>query len=493
MSTTARRRPAGPCSFAMPAPLRFSVTMRLGLTALTLWAAFLRAPGLFIIGWEPDEALFATWARLIAAGRDVWLHTTMLDKPPLLFYTQALLDATGGPPFLAAQLPNWIAGVLLTPLVGRLAWRLYRDPLVVGLAAGWMATTPALVRFSSSAFLDPFLTLWLTLAAWWMAPPGHDRLPLDRRSYFMAGLALGLAAATKYQAWLFLPLLVGLGWLGGWEWPHIKRWLVGVTLPLSWLLLWGGGSLIARQWVSHGGLRLLFSWELWPRLDAWAQTLLELVGSPVVGIGLILGLPVFLALLIHDLDRPTALDQGLVIFVLLYLALHVFLAVAVELRYLLPLTPWLGLLLGRFAARGRDFFHLPRRSWLQVGLPCLYLLIMGPAVWPARHALPPPPATAITLAASALSSAPAGTVLYDHWYSWQWRYALLEHNVYVSWFPHPAALVEDLRVFADDQRYLALPNDVRQLPVQRALAEANYHLRPVQTQPELTLYQVIRP
>lgn len=474
------------------AALRMARSVRLGLLSITLWGVFLRTPGLFIIGWQADEALFATWARLIAAGRDIWLQTPEVDKPPLLFYTQALLDATGGPPFLAAQLPNWIAGCLLIPLVGRLAWRLYRDPLVVWLAAGWMATTPALVHFSSSAFLDPFLTLWLTLAAWWMIPAGRQ----GHRSGWQAaaaGLAFGLAAATKYQAWLFLPLLAGLAWLGGWGWPQVRRWLPGLALPLALLLWWGGGQLAARQWASHGGLRPVFSWELWPRLDAWAQTALELVGSPVVGIGLILGLPVFLALLIHDLDWPTALDQWLALFVTAYLALHAFLAVAVELRYLLPLTPWLGLLLGRFAARGRDFFHLPRRGWLQAGLPLFYLLVMGPAAWPARHTPPPSPAVDIVHLADALGSAPAGAVLYDHWYSWQWRYALLEAPVYVSWFPHPTALLEDLRVFADDRRYLALPNDSRRLPVERALAEANYQLRPWRVQPDVTLYQILHP
>jgi hypothetical protein len=80
-----------------------------------------------------------------------------------------------------------------------------------------------------------------------------------------------------------------------------------------------------------------------------------------------------------------------------------------------------------------------------------------------------------------LSEHAPGTVLYDHWYSWQWRYHLLDSNVYVSWFPSPSELAEDLRVFGrqGESRFLALPGSMAADPVVRAVQSAGFTLEPV--------------
>ena len=76
-----------------------------------------------------------------------------------------------------------------------------------------------------------------------------------------------------------------------------------------------------------------------------------------------------------------------------------------------------------------------------------------------------------------LKEQPPGTVLYDHWYSWHWRYHLFDSNVYVSWFPGPTSLVEDLNVFGGGEqiRYIALPGSADALPVIRAVEEAGFN------------------
>ena len=48
--------------------------------------------------------------------------------------------------------------------------------------------------------------------------------------------------------------------------------------------------------------------------------------------------------------------------------------------------------------------------------------------------------------AAELHSLPDGSVLYDHWLSWQWSFYLFDSRVYVSWFQGPDALSEDLSV-----------------------------------------------
>ena len=95
---------------------------------LSCWlGAVLRFRGLFANTFHADEALFATWARLIAVWRDPLLLTQAVDKPPLLFYLQALFYPLFGPVEFAARLPSWIASLLLIPLTAQLARRLTGD------------------------------------------------------------------------------------------------------------------------------------------------------------------------------------------------------------------------------------------------------------------------------------------------------------------------------------------------------------------------------
>jgi hypothetical protein len=100
------------------------------------------------------------------------------------------------------------------------------------------------------------------------------------------------------------------------------------------------------------------------------------------------------------------------------------------------------------------------------------------------------------LIAPLLKDAPYGTVLYDHWYSWHWRYHLFDRRVYVSWFPHADALLADLRAFAGSgpARYVALPASAAARPVARRLVESGFRLEPVGGQDgtaSMTLYRIV--
>ncbi|MEZ4516034.1 MAG: glycosyltransferase family 39 protein [Chloroflexota bacterium] len=121
---------------AMPSPYR------IGIIAACWAGAALRFHSLFANHFHADEALFASWARQIAVWRDPLLLTQPVDKPPLLFYLQALFFPLVGPVEWAARIPNLIASLLLIPLVGVLAWRLYGDGLTAALAAVFVALSP---------------------------------------------------------------------------------------------------------------------------------------------------------------------------------------------------------------------------------------------------------------------------------------------------------------------------------------------------------------
>ncbi len=249
---------------------------RLPLLLITGLTAVLRAPGLFANSFQADEALFATWAREIAIWRDPLLALQPVDKPPLLFYLQALFYPLFGPVEFAARWPSWIASLLLVPLTGILAWKLYRQVETAVLAAALVALFPLAIQFSPTAFTDPLLTFCLITACTAVA----TRKPL------WAGILFGLALLTKYQAALFLPLLLGLGWLVGWRLAQWSRWLAGLLPPLVALFAWefarsGGFLLWQNQIGNFGGIRLSYSWEIWPRFLAWVE-LWQTAVSPLI-------------------------------------------------------------------------------------------------------------------------------------------------------------------------------------------------------------------
>jgi hypothetical protein len=81
--------------------------------------------------------------------------------------------------------------------------------------------------------------------------------------------------------------------------------------------------------------------------------------------------------------------------------------------------------------------------------------------------------------AAYLNTLPAGTVLYDHWLSWQWSFYLFDGPVYVAWFPTPDALARDLRTFgAASPRYLVVPVWESDAELRAAAASAGFVFEP---------------
>jgi 4-amino-4-deoxy-L-arabinose transferase-like glycosyltransferase len=457
----------------------------------TCWlAAVARYRSLFANHFHADEALFAGWARQIAVWRDPLLLTQPVDKPPLLFYLQALAFPFFGPVEWAARLPNFVASLLLVPLVAALAWRLYGDGLTSVTAALLLALSPSAIQFSATAFTDPLLTFWLVaafaLAARPVAGGGSVRAG-------WAGACFGLAVATKYQAWLFLPLLVALAWLGGWSRREWGRGIAGAAVVGTFVLAWlaarpAAGPLLGQQIANAGGLRLAWLWELWPRLASWAGLARLALGWPLLVVVVVVAAASLLRA--RQSERSRSLQPItflLALFLAAYGVAHWLFAVPVWDRYLLPVLPFALLLVARLMAvalqhlLARDAHGAPPRL-VQGATVSLVVLLAFPAAearlgrWPIGGQ--PTADQGAWRVAEQLREAPYGTVLYDHWYSWQWRYHLFDSGVYVSWFPHGDALREDLAVFGDDgsPRYLVLPAGPTADPVRRAVAGAGFAL-----------------
>jgi 4-amino-4-deoxy-L-arabinose transferase-like glycosyltransferase len=461
---------------------------RLGWIVIFLTGWWLRVPGLFANRFFADEALFATWARYIAVWREPLLQGLPVDKPPLLFYAQALFYPLFGPVTWAARMPDLLASMVLIALTAVFVHRSYHHKETAVLAAILITLSPIAIQFSPTAFIDPLLTALLMGALAWR---GRPRL---------GGFLFGLALLAKYQALLFLPLLAAFAWLEGWHYREIKQWLAGFLPMAALFLLWDVGrtgtfSLFQQQVSNYGGIRLAWSWELWPRLVAWARLWWLAWGGwlllPLVAVLLLL------PLWAKPAARLAVVDWAIGGFVAGYTAVHWLFAIPTWDRYLLPVFPLTAVLLARFItlATPKRFHHglfIPK-----FGLVALLLL---PGAWQARNGrLPiggsPTADSGAQEIAQLLYDAPYGTVLYDHWYSWQWRYHLFDRRVYVSWLPHPAVLADELTAFGGDgsPRYVALPADKRARPFMTAVSQAGYQLIDI-SPPSATgirLYQIV--
>ncbi len=482
---------------------------------LTWLGAAVRWRGLFANTFHADEALFASWARLIGLWRDPLLQTVgVVDKPPLLFYMQGLFYPILGQVEWAARLPNFMAGLVLIPLTAVLAYQLTADRRASLTAALLVALSPLAIQFTPTAFTDPLMTT--LVMAGLVAAVGKTAV--------LGGLVAGAGRGHKISGGVVCAAdVLGAGEQGsrGAEETNDKYYSLLTThfllftfyflLPIFLTLAWDYGrtgslSLWQAQMASYGGVRLAWSWELRPRLLAWGE-----MGWLVLGWGWLLVIRYWLFSIPHSASRIPQ-SPFLPLFLLTYLLLHWLLAIPVWDRYLLPIVPlaavWVaGGVAGEQGSRGAG--GKERKSGRELGfftthyslltthflLLTFYLLLLSSAypAWLGRWPIGGQPTAdgGAAQLAQELVNAPYGTVLYDHWYSWHWRYHFVDTGVYVSWFPHPAGLVEDVTVFGTDGRYLILPLDKRATPILRTLHEADIATHPIAAAGEMVLYQLV--
>ncbi len=472
-------------------PLRF-------LPVFVCLVAFgLRLGPLWANRFHSDEALYATWALNIASGRDVLLAGVAPDKPPLLFYTMAAAFLAVGRVEVAARLAGLMAGVVSVALV----WAFRPDrsrPVRSDVAAAAMALSPFAISFSPTAFLDPLMVMFAlaSLAAATRKRPGW------------AGVFLGLAAATKVQSLIFLPLVVACGaFVFRLSSSVVIRFATGLAMPVGAVLAWdrlrGGAPFWIQQTLNYGGIRSVYASEVTPRLAGWASFLPHFFGWPMLA-ALAVGLPL---LLIYDLTRgartrAAALDLVLIAFALGYLVLHWLLAFPVWDRYMLGLVPVMCLLIGRLGGLAVGWLEarLYARSSV-IAVMLVFALLAVSAAQASQSAIPfggdHGPHDGMDRVAAFLRDLPTGAVVYDHWLGWVLRYYLWDANVYIAYFAAPQSLAEDLRVFGRaSPRYIVFPADESTTRVERAIAAEGFAMSPVLStqdrrgQPTFILYRI---
>jgi len=468
----------------------------LGLALLMVVGAALRLAPIGANRFHQDEALYSFWALQIASGRDPILIHSPVDKPPLFIYTLALCFKLFGLSEVAARLPSELASAASIALLYYLARRLYGRAVAV-LAAILMALSPFNILFAPTAFTDPLTVAWV-LAALCLAANG---------SLGWSGLALGLAAATKQQGLLFVPLAVVIatrrltpspsplppqswgGLRGGLrEGLFLALGFLAVMAPVAWWdsLRWRlQPNYFEQSLISYGGLALVDPAQLVERLGDWAEILHYITASPFLNILLLVGLP---CLLLYDLgwrrgEPATFFDVVLSAFVVLFLLGHWLLSFNIWDRYLLGLVPILLILLARVLWLASEALtDSPIRLFLAVVL--LAAALAGPALEAARSGYPIGGDHGAYDGIEAVADyfrdcVPAGSVLYHHWLGWHYSFYMFDFPLVLRWYPSPEELAGDARQVDDAQRYVVFPSGKLTAGVRDTLAEAGLTLRRV--------------
>jgi 4-amino-4-deoxy-L-arabinose transferase-like glycosyltransferase len=465
------------------------------IVAILLAATLIRTLPLLDNRFHPDEALYGSFARRIASGQDPLLTGVLVDKPPLGFYLMAfgllLGDASHGE--LGARLPSLYASLVSVALLFVLARRLYGQVAAL-VAAALLAASPLAVLFAITLFLDPLLTaavLWAFCAA-------------ARSRWRSLAVAMAIALAIKQTALVFVPLALALSLLRlrpgtaarqvlTHLWRGVQRLAPALALSAVAIFSWDAArhpviGLWRQGHADNMPGRLVRANEVTPRALAWAGLLHYTTASTALNGLAVAGLA---GLLIAGARRPSrgALADGLLAgYALLYLGAYWLLAFNVWDRYLLPLLPVLCLLAARswlwLAARVLGWLR-PRAgpSLARLALAGLAVLLgvslLPGAVHAARSGYPVGgdhgAYDGVDDAARFLSGLPEGSVLYDHWLSWQWNFYLFEAPVYVAWLPSPDVFAADLQAFGSKSpRYLVVPSWEQDSELRAAAAGAGY-------------------
>jgi hypothetical protein len=439
-------------------------------------------------GFHGDEAIYGYWAQLVASGQDPLLLSVPLDKPPLFVYLLAGVFWLFGPTEIAARLISAVASVAAVGLVYALGRRLYGRQVAL-LAATVMALSPFNILFAPTAFMDPLMVA-LALVAMGLAAT---------RRWGWAGVMAGLAVATKQQGILFALLIGATGWITSGEkkraWGVAKMGLglLGVVqLLIGWdALRWRvRASFWEQSAVSHGPLHLVSWWELGERLAGWSDLLGYMLGSPLLNVLLLLGVPFLLwrgrqAMLASSTGTELAPSQSrsqsqsqsqprcsldprgrmaradwlLASFGAFFFLAHWLLSFSVWDRYMLGLVPIASLLLARVVWQGAV-----RAGIKRVGLVGLALVILmaGPAAGAVQGDYPIGGDHDTYQGLEGVISflrreVPAGSVVWHRYLGWHYFHYLFDAPLDLRWYAKPTSLAAKASLEADALNYVAFP------------------------------------
>ncbi len=478
--------------------------------AAIVFMLILSLNALVVQRFHHDEALYATWARFIATGENVWLTEVPIDKPPLFLYVVAGSMILLGVTESAARVPSLLASVLIVILTYNLGKKMYG--MVVGLTAACLiALSPFTILFAPTALTDPLLVAFI-LAGCVAAIGGRPML---------TGLALGLAIATKQQGVFFAPLLFALLQFS----PKFEARSVSDRLtPTVYLGLMAGLVVAltfawdgARQqspgyWqmslVNYGGLSAAQG-DLFVRGTEFIELLKYGLASSVLNWIFLVGIP--LLLFFQRWVRPNEVfrwhhlrfDWILTLFIILFVGGHIIFSFQVWDRYLLGLIPLIALLFARilwlpWARLQRLWSNKVVLTVASLSIAILLLFTLPNSIQDTVNGRYPLGSNSAALngldqtVAYLQGQAGANNTLYHRWLGTHWRFYLADYPYDLQHWTSAQMLANK----AQSGHFIAFPAWRSETEARLALAEVGLHLVPVNRayhptgQPTITLYRI---
>jgi len=362
-----------------------------------------------------------------------------------------------------------------------------------------IALSPLAVAFSATAFTDGLMLLFVLIAV----------LMASWRRWLWAGIWLALGLWCKQQGLLYIPLVVGIGWICerriGRRLSTGKglRFAAPVIVGIVLLFVWDGArgqttSMWALATINNDPGRLVRMDELLPRLSEWWQ-----YGQYLAGAGIVTATLSIIALVgLVKRRRLTAaydmrIDGLLAAYCVLYLLFHWLVAINIYDRYLLLILPPVALLV----ASGIDRLTQGNKGTkIQAIAVMILVVICIPTAWTASEDKLPIGGdqgqhNGIEQVADYLNSQRLGAIVYDHWLGWELGYYMGtwsdKRRVY---YPTPQALAADALLQADHApRYFVVPDWADAHLWLDALRGAQFKVAETYYQPPFAVYELERP
>lgn len=196
-----------------------------------------------------DEVYYVDGARdLLKYGVEVTgAKPEFVVHPPMGKWMIALGIKVFGDNGFGWRFTTALIGSLMVFLVGLISYKLFYSPLLAALASGLMAVDGMALVHSRTALLDNFLAFFILVAAYfWIS-----------RNYWLVGLFLGFALATKWSALYFVALFGAIALYRAFTLhtgrelirPTLERVLQFGVIPLAvYITSWTGWFVSHRGW-----------------------------------------------------------------------------------------------------------------------------------------------------------------------------------------------------------------------------------------------------
>jgi len=197
-----------------------------------------------------DEVYYVDGARdLLKYGVEVsGAKPEFIVHPPLGKWMIASgIKVFGDNPF-GWRIATAVVGSLLILVIALVAHKLFRNPLLTGLASALMALDGLALVHSRTSLLDNFLTFFILLATYFFIT----------KQYWWTGLILGLALATKWSALYFIFIFASIACYRAFSHhtgkdlikPTFQRFLQFAVIPVTvYVTSWSGWFASTRGWA----------------------------------------------------------------------------------------------------------------------------------------------------------------------------------------------------------------------------------------------------